>query len=415
MKPIRIATLALAVAAGLSAAAFAASQSGDLTPAQQKEIDDAREEVSRAAKRLAELHRKYGGAHAAHGMQWNQRTGAKPLIGVVLAPDAQSGVRIAGVTPEGPAAAAGIKSGDRLVSIGGKPITGDSGEARVENARKALGTLDTKTAVRLGYVRDGRNAEVSVTPKLDQRVMVFAGDGQFMNPGGGKVIVRRIGEGGGEGGDFDFDIDIAPGMMMFPDEPGMHAFAFANGQDGDAREVHTQVIRIDCKPGEECKHGPHRLAEAFRWNGLNLASVDPQLGRYFGTDDGVLVLSSSPLLPELQPGDVIRKVDGKPVATPRAVMDALRAKPAESSVSVDYLRDRKSGSAQIKVPKAMPIPHIPPIGPKAGAGAMPHTPGEPIVITKRKVVMIDDDGQVRTWEDDGEGPLPPEASEQRMN
>ena len=44
------------------------------------------------------------------------------------------------------------------------------------------------------------------------------------------------------------------------------------------------------------------LAEAFRWNGLNLASVDAKLGRYFGTDRGVLVLSSGPDLAGLQAG-----------------------------------------------------------------------------------------------------------------
>ena len=62
-----------------------------------------------------------------------------------------------------------------------------------------------------------------------------------------------------------------------------------------APDVRTEVIRI----GSECK-GKDKdcalpvLAEAFRWNGLNLAAVDAQLGRYFGTSAGVLVLSSQP-------------------------------------------------------------------------------------------------------------------------
>ena len=93
------------------------------------------------------------------------------------------------------------------------------------------------------------------------------------------------------------------------------------------------------------------LSEAFRWSGLNLASVDAQLGRYFGTDKGVLVLSAGPVLEALQAGDVILRVDGKAVATPREVMDALRGKPADSTVPVDYLRDRAPGSAKIKVPE----------------------------------------------------------------
>ena len=177
----------------------------------------------------------------------------------------------------------------------------------------------------------------------------------------------------------------------------------------------ASVFRFDCKPGENCDMGQHRLADAFRWNGLNLASVDAQLGRYFGTDTGVLVLSTGPALGQLQAGDVIRRVDGKAVTTPRAVMDALRDKPADSTVAVEYLRDRISASLQLKVPKAMsfpamppmpPVPPAPPHPPKAGAA--PHAPGA-ATLTHRRIVMVDKDGQVQTWEDDGNGavPMPP--------
>ena len=114
-----------------------------------------------------------------------------------------------------------------------------------------------------------------------------------------------------------------------------------------------------------------RLADAFRWNGLNLASLDAQLGRYFGTDRGVPVLSTGAALRQLQAGDVILRVDGKAVDSPRAVMETLRDKPEDSTVPVDYLRDRNTGSAQIKVPKAMLFPPMPPVPPK------PPTPPTP--------------------------------------
>ena len=74
------------------------------------------------------------------------------------------------------------------------------------------------------------------------------------------------------------------------------------------RTCTQEIIRIgprgDCK-GKNCKLP--MLAEAFRWNGLNLASVDAQLGRYFGTDRGVLVLSAGADLAGLQAGDVIQQ------------------------------------------------------------------------------------------------------------
>src|SRR3546814_9163372 len=61
-------------------------------------------------------------------------------------------------------------------------------------------------------------------------------------------------------------------------------------------KVRHEIIRIG--PGTACKGkdcGTPALMSAFRWNGLNLATVDKQLGRYFGTDHGVLVLSNGEL------------------------------------------------------------------------------------------------------------------------
>jgi hypothetical protein len=112
---------------------------------------------------------------------------------------------------------------------------------------------------------------------------------------------------------------------------------------------------------------------------------------------------------------VIQRVDGKTVDTPRAVMETLRDKPEESAIAVDYLRDRKAGSTQIKVPKAMLFPQMAPMPPAPSespapphppkAANAPHAPGGAATTTQRSVVMIDHDGQVQTWEDDGNGPL----------
>ena len=88
----------------------------------------------------------------------------------------------------------------------------------------------------------------------------------------------------------------------------------------DVQRELRQLGRLgECK-GEECRLPA--LAEAFRWSNLNLATVDASLGRYFGTDAGVLVLSVGDELAGLQAGDVIRKVDGTPVTTPRDVTQA---------------------------------------------------------------------------------------------
>src|SRR3546814_18830875 len=103
------------------------------------------------------------------------------------------------------------------------------------------------------------------------------------------------------------------------------------------------------------------LMSAFRWNGLNLAAIDKQLGRYFGTDRGVLVLSNGDLA-GLQAGDVIQRLDGKAVANPREAMAAMGDQPGGTKVTVDYRRDRQAGQAQVTVPKLAPLP-LPPAPP----------------------------------------------------
>lgn len=422
MTMLRTSLTTLAVACAL-VPAFAtlaqspvASPSAGPTPEQRKELDAARDDLQRAAKRLAELSSHYG-AHGpgGHGFDMETFAPSRPVIGVLLAPEPQGGVRISGVTPGGGAATAGLRSGDRLLRVNGKAIAGDSPEARVDSARALLQGLDEKTPVKLAYARDGREQEVSVTAKRDARMMVFAGDGQ--GPGE-RVIIRRIGDGKLEldGETVDFDLPGAQGR-----DGGPRVFAFRTGEgddkgprterrivrieckdgkddcetrlgaDGGTREIRRISIGGECKPGEVCGSGKV-LAEAFRWSGLNLASVDAQLGRYFGTDKGVLVLSAGPVLGALQPGDVILRVDGKTVATPREVMDALRGKPADSTVPVDYLRDRAPASAKIKVPEQGRMPAF-------GAFDIEGLPTVPGARMHRRMVMVDQDGKVTTFED----------------
>src|SRR3546814_15943301 len=79
-------------------------------------------------------------------------------------------------------------------------------------------------------------------------------------------------------------------------------------------------------------------------------------------------------LPGLQVGDVIQRIDGKAGASPREAMAAMGDKPGGAKVTVDYLRDRKAGKAQVTVPKLapLPLPPAPPAPPKP-----PNTPKAP--------------------------------------
>ena len=258
-----------------------------------------------------------------------ERTASRPVIGVVLAQDSGQGVAVAAVTPGSAAADAGLRVGDRLVAIDGHAVLGTTGALRVVNAQRLLADLDTDRAVRLDYLRGGKRHDIRVTPRLGDRVVVWVDDsGREISTHGDVVVMDR---------------EAARLLRPRHDAPGV------------APDIRLEVARLGDAP---------TLLEAFRWNGLNLATVGTELGRYFGTSEGVLVLSAGADLAALQPGDVIRKVGDTRVASPRDAMDALRRLEPGTAVVLDVLRDRKATRARITVPSALPaLPAAPPAPP----------------------------------------------------
>ncbi|MCD9032664.1 PDZ domain-containing protein [Luteimonas sp. Y-2-2-4F] len=325
----RTAALALALAAAIPCSA--AAQDADLRAA--------RADLQRAAERIADS--------AAASLADLSR----PVLGVVLAADPEAGVRVAGVTPGGAAAAAGLRAGDRLVAVGGRRILGSDGATRLDNARSLIAGLETDAPARIAYVRGGREAAVSLTPKAGPRVAVLSGDIA------GAVQDALAG--------VDMDAVRQSVERARIDTAGI-------GADIE-RALSAAGLDADCS-GPDC--ATPRLLAAARWRGLNLATVDAELGRYFGADRGVLVLSTGEL-DGLRAGDVVQRIDGRPVSTPREAMQALRDRPANARVEIAYLRDRKPGTVQVTVPElrslripappAPPAPAAPPAPPKPPA------------------------------------------------
>ncbi|WP_411832863.1 PDZ domain-containing protein [Pseudoxanthomonas mexicana] len=350
--------------------------------ARQQELADARAEMARAARRVAELAAAEAGNRR---IDIEQRV----LVGVLLAPDDEAGVRISGVTPGGGAAKAGLKAGDRLLAVEGKAIAGDSGAHRLESARKALARLQPERAIELRYQRDGRTHTTSVTPQQTRALALMlenaprpAIDAELQE----KLARLRV----------EMPTLIAP-------------------------EVQRELRRLgsdDCQDGGACRLAV--LADAFRWNGLNLAAVDARLGRYFGATRGVLVLSTSDDLKGLEAGDVIQRIGGKEVDTPREAMAILRGHPVGSQVAIDYLRDKRGQQLNLTLPKStplrIPLPPAPPAPPAPPTAATPRAPAAPpapkaTTHTIARIVTVDRDGHVYTEESDSElsAPLAPVA------
>jgi S1-C subfamily serine protease len=74
-----------------------------------------------------------------------------------------SGVWVAGLEPNSPAALGGVREGDLLVAADGRPLTG------LDDLLRALGPDSINRPLVLTLIRDGRRVEATVTPKERRR------------------------------------------------------------------------------------------------------------------------------------------------------------------------------------------------------------------------------------------------------
>ena len=85
--------------------------------------------------------------------------------------------------------------------------------------------------------------------------------------------------------------------------------------------------------------------------GIESESLGSQLAEYFGVKEGVLVRSvikgSAAERAGLKAGDVIVKVDGEKVATPREISGALRSTRSKKTVAFTVVRNRKEMNLSI--------------------------------------------------------------------
>src|SRR6267378_5639559 len=242
-----------------------------------------------------------GGPFGVYAFGENRRR-----IGVIVDPKADAagdkvGARIEGVTPGGPAEKAGLKAGDVITRFNGTALGGAASEddersgpglKLIDLARK----LDPGDTVQVEY-RRGTDARKATLVAED----LGMGD-HFEMPG--------------EMGDMSGQLDRLREFM--PKQPeGAFEWSFGSG-----------------------------------WGGIELVKLNPDLGDYFGTREGVLVVSA----PEdstlaLKGGDVIVSIGGRKPMSPMQAMRILRSYDPGESVTLDVLRKQRHVNVTWKVPE----------------------------------------------------------------
>ena len=90
--------------------------------------------------------------------------------------------------------------------------------------------------------------------------------------------------------------------------------------------------------------------------GFEGQSLSPQLAEYFGVKDGVLVWTVGPNTPAqragLKAGDIVTKVNGTPVTSPREISGLVRAKGAKM-FSFTVIRNKKEISLNVEISEVL--------------------------------------------------------------
>lgn len=287
-------------------------------------LAQAQRDLADAARRVAELSQQVGGEAQRIALQrLHLAGGERPRLGLVLGPDASRGVAVRGITPDGPADEAGLLSGDIIETIDGQPLDAADAAGRVAQARERLSQLEDGQQVELGIRRAGEARRLPVQARV-MPASLWAGGLDAIIDADVRERLQSLGN-LRELGLVPHDLDLRIGRIL----------PFAGcGEDTDG----------DCRAP--------RLLEALRWRALNLATIEPQLGRYFGVERGVLVVATDARLEGLEPGDVILSIDGTDVATPMEAMRELSRHAPGSAIEMRVQRDGQPREITLDAPEA---------------------------------------------------------------
>ena len=231
-------------------------------------------------------------------------------LGIVVNLEAKEtdslGALVQSVTPGGPASKAGIRSGDIITKLDGQSVLAGTGRKTSEDESapgvsliELAAKLEPNDTVSIEFLRgDARRTVKLVTG--DEPVVAFEGNGFFFRTPSGETRER---------------IQLPPGVRVEPFEP--RGF-------GDS-ERRGMVMFMRGSLGE-----------------LELAPLNPDLGAYFGTTEGILVIhapASSSL--GLKGGDVVLSVDGRTPQSAGSLLRILRSYDDDETIKLEIMRQKQ--------------------------------------------------------------------------
>lgn len=208
------------------------------------------------------------------------------------------GARIEGITPGGPAEKAGLKAGDVITRFNGTALGGVAAED----------TEDSGPGMKL--IELARELDPGDTVQVDYR------------RGNDARKATLVAE------------DLGMGRLM-------------GDMSGQMEQLNELMPKTRMGLGNDFE-----FTFGGAWGGIELVKLNPDLGDYFGTREGVLVVSA----PEdstlaLKGGDVITAIGGRKPTSPMQAMRILRSYDPGETVTIDVLRKQKRVTVSWKVPE----------------------------------------------------------------
>jgi S1-C subfamily serine protease len=266
-----------------------------------EQMREAEARLEEAARRIAELSAQQ--LPLSGGQQWAFAFSDGPKLGITIDGDQQSGpvkgAVIRGVTPGGAAFDAGLRAADIIVAINKEAMNAESSAAANAKLLAFMEGVEEGDTLDIEYLRDGKAAKVSVKPT----------------------------------------------------HSGEHRFAF--GSSGHAPLAPGAPVA----PWPQMAPGAPAIREVFRWHGvmgwrdMELTPLSADLGKYFGTDKGLLVVRA-PTGGELQlkDGDVIQSIGGREPASISHAMRILASYQPGEKIQLEIMRDKRRKTLEVVLP-----------------------------------------------------------------
>lgn len=237
--------------------------------------------------------------------------------------DSELGALVTQVMPGGGADSAGLKVGDVIQSVNGTSVaTADQGPAQ-------------ELMAQLRDVEPGESVS---------------------------LVVERAGQ------TLDFDVDTSRNGVFVSAVPGANGYAVQFNDNGNGPGF---VSLATTNPGDRIFRS--WAFASSPWGDMELVAVSDSLGRYFDTEEGMLVVHA----PEddaidIQDGDVILSISGRTPNSPEHAIRILSSFESGETIELAIMRDGRKRTVEYTVPEQNNGPVLfAPRAPSAAPRAVP--------------------------------------------